>query len=62
MSIRVHWDERKCCHSGNCLRSLPKVFMVQDDQFVIKPEIALDDEILEVVQACPSQALRVLED
>jgi uncharacterized Fe-S cluster protein YjdI len=59
MSIQVEWNETLCCHSAHCVKTLPQVFMVQNGQFVIKPEAAPEVEIRKVVAACPSQALTV---
>lgn len=59
MSVQIAWDPSKCCHSANCVRTLPQVFMVQDGQFVIKPEAASEEEIGKVIAACPSAALSV---
>lgn len=58
MEQKVEWDESKCCHNGNCVRSLPKVFAVEEGRFVIRPENAPVDEVRKVVEACPSSALR----
>lgn len=58
MELKIEWDESKCCHNGNCVRSLPEVFSVEDDRFMIRPEKAPAEEIRKVVAACPSHALR----
>lgn len=57
--MKVTWDEKVCIHNGNCMKSLPQVFMVKDGQFLIKPEAATDDEVQKVVAACPSGALKI---
>lgn len=59
MSIEVHWDDKVCIHSGNCVRTLPEVFMVQDGQFVIKPDAASEEKVRQAVAACPSKALSI---
>lgn len=58
--MNVVWDEKACCHSGNCVRSLPEVFKVQDGKFVIQPQNASEEKVLQVVAACPGRALAVL--
>ena len=55
--IKVSWDEQACCHHGNCVRTLPEVFSVEDGKFVIRPENASQTQVAAVVQACPSNAL-----
>ncbi len=57
--MKVIWDDKACCHSGNCVRTLPEVFKIENGQFVIQPENASDEQVLEVVAACKANALRV---
>jgi len=59
--MKVIWDEKVCIHSGNCVRSLPNVFMVKDGSFVINVSGAPESEVRAVVAACPSGALKVLD-
>lgn len=59
MSIQVTWDTARCCHSAQCVKALPQVFMVQDGRFVIQPDAAPEDAVRAAVAACPSQALAV---
>jgi uncharacterized Fe-S cluster protein YjdI len=56
--MKIQWDEQKCSHSGNCVKSLPEVFKVIDGQFVIEPGNATGAEIVKVVNQCPSGALK----
>lgn len=55
----VQWDAGKCCHSANCVKSLPSVFTVDDGQFVIRAEAAPEADVRRVVAACPASALTV---
>lgn len=56
-SIRVHWDSSRCIHTGICLHRLPAVFDVQ-----ARPWVDLEggdaDTVAEVVEHCPTGALR----
>ena len=56
--ITVVWHPKKCIHSANCWRGLPKAFNPKE-----KPWITLDNvtsaEILEQVLKCPSGALSI---
>ena len=61
MALEVTWDSKVCIHSGNCVKSLPQVFKVDNGKFVIDPSAAEDDKVRAVVQSCPSGALRVRE-
>lgn len=57
--MNVTWDANTCCHNGNCVKKLPEVFMVENGQFLIKTENASEDEIIRVVNECPSKALKI---
>lgn len=57
--LAVQWDVAKCCHSANCVKSLPSVFAVEDGQFVIRAEAAPEADVRRVVAACPANALTV---
>lgn len=54
--IEVHWDSDRCIHTGFCSKALLAVFNPQQ-----RPWIQLDagelDEIVQVVENCPSGAL-----
>jgi len=56
--ITVVWQSGKCIHSGNCVRNLPSVFKPKESPW-IKIENAGTDEIVQVVQKCPSGALSI---
>lgn len=55
--MEVSWDAKKCCHSGNCVNSLPEVFRIENGQFVIEPQHATESEVREVIRNCPANAL-----
>jgi uncharacterized Fe-S cluster protein YjdI len=57
--ISVQWDSTKCCHSANCVNSLPAVFAIENGQFVIRPEAAPEAEVRRVVVACVASALTI---
>lgn len=57
--MKVNWDSEKCIHNGNCVRSLPEVFKIENGNFVIQPENASEAEVLKVVAACPGKAFTV---
>ena len=57
--MKVVWNEQACCHSGNCVKTLPEVFRVENGAFVIRTENAGEDKVREVVDACPGKALRL---
>jgi uncharacterized Fe-S cluster protein YjdI len=61
MALEVTWDSKVCIHSGNCVKTLPQVFRVENGKFVIEPAKASDDRVRATVDACPSGALRVKE-
>ncbi len=57
--MKVAWNDQACCHSGNCVKTLPQVFKVENGQFLIQPENATAEEVRQVVAACPGKALKV---
>lgn len=54
--MKVNWDSQACCHSGNCVKSLPEVFKIENGNFVIQPENASDEKVHKVIDACPAKA------
>jgi uncharacterized Fe-S cluster protein YjdI len=61
MALEVTWDSKVCIHSGNCVKSLPQVFKVENGKFAIDPAAAEDDKVRAAVKGCPSGALRIRE-
>lgn len=57
--MKVSWDSKVCCHSGNCVKSLPEVFKVENGNFIIQPENASEEEVIKVVNACPAKAFSI---
>lgn len=57
--MKVNWDEKKCSHSGNCVKTLPEVYMIKGGAFVIEPQNASADRVRASVAACPSKALSI---
>lgn len=55
--MNIQWDSNKCRHAGVCVQTLPAVFKIEQGRFVIDPDNATEEEIIEVVQKCPSGAL-----
>lgn len=54
--MQVLWDQNKCCHAGVCVQSLPAVFKIHEGQFIIDASKAAIEEIIDVVNQCPSAA------
>jgi uncharacterized Fe-S cluster protein YjdI len=61
MALQVTWDSNVCIHSGNCVKTLPQVFKVENGKFVIEPSAASDAEVRGAVAKCPSKALKIKE-
>jgi uncharacterized Fe-S cluster protein YjdI len=62
MALEVTWDSKACTHSANCVKSLPKVFRVENGRFVIDLRGADDESVRATVRACPSGALRIKQE
>lgn len=54
--IKVSWDKERCIHAAECVKGLPKVFD-PDRKPWIKPELASADELMTVIERCPTGAL-----
>ncbi|WP_373523375.1 (4Fe-4S)-binding protein [Aquiflexum sp.] len=54
--ITVTWEPKRCTHSGNCVRGLPKVFKPKEKPW-ISINAASTIELIEQVKKCPSGAL-----
>ncbi len=54
--IKVHWNPKECVHAGTCFRELRKVFDPSR-----RPRIDMEqgttDEIIDIVERCPTDAL-----
>ncbi len=59
--MNIQWDEQKCSHSGLCVKSLPEVFKIENGQFIIEPDKAAHDEVNNVINHCPSAALKYID-
>jgi len=61
MALQVTWDKQVCIHSGNCVKTLPEVFKVENGKFVIDPSATDDARVRTAVAACPSKALKIAD-
>jgi uncharacterized Fe-S cluster protein YjdI len=59
--MKIQWDEKQCSHSGQCVKSLPEVFKVENGQFMIEPDKAAENEVVNVIKQCPSSALKHID-
>jgi uncharacterized Fe-S cluster protein YjdI len=57
MALEVTWDSNVCIHSGNCVKTLPEVFKVENGKFVIDPSASDESHLRSAIAACPSGAL-----
>lgn len=54
--ITIVWDQKKCIHSGKCVRGLPGVFKPQERPW-ISIKNADTPHLIETIDTCPSGAL-----
>jgi uncharacterized Fe-S cluster protein YjdI len=54
--IKVHFNSDICKHAAECVRGLPSVFNVHKRPW-ISPQNATPEEIMRVIDLCPSGAL-----
>lgn len=57
--ITVYWKPELCIHSANCIIGLPRVFRTSHRPWV-NLESAMTEEVVKVVDTCPSRALTYL--
>lgn len=54
--LTIFWKPDLCQHSGECVHGAPKVFEVDRKPWII-PENGTEEEIMKVIDKCPSWAL-----
>lgn len=54
--VKVFWRPEICQHAGECVKGLPSVFDVNKRPWV-SVENAAPEDIMRVVDLCPSKAL-----
>ena len=54
--IKVLWDPEKCMHAKECVKGLPQVFSRDRKPWIIM-QGASSEEIMKIVDRCPSGAL-----
>ena len=54
--LTVVWKPKKCIHSGECVKALPKVYNPKERPW-LRIENATTDELKEQIMKCPSGAL-----
>lgn len=62
MQIRIKRNE--CCGHGQCVEIAPDVFVLdgQRKSMAIDPDAAPVERLIEAAEACPCQAIEVLDD
>lgn len=55
-NIKIYWKPDVCTHAGECVRGLSRVFDVNKRPW-ISPQNATAEEIMSVINRCPSRAL-----
>lgn len=60
-AMKVIYDQNVCIHAGECVKTLPAVFKVENGKFVIDKTAADVSEIKDTVSKCPTGALKIVE-
>lgn len=55
-NLIIYWKPELCQHSANCIDGDPEVFDVERRPW-IKPENGKDEDIMKIIDTCPSKAL-----
>lgn len=59
LHMKVNWDDKKCIHSGNCVKTLPEVYMTA---FVIEPQNASEEQKHGSQWVIPGNVLRMIAE
>jgi ferredoxin len=63
--MRLNVDFDRCASSGTCVELVPDVFEIRDDGYLYlleeSPDEARRDDIQEAVDACPTEAISILD-
>ena len=66
MSLRVRVDHELCEANGVCVRLVPEVFQLDDDDRLRleqeEPDETLRPRLAEAVRRCPKQALAIVDE
>jgi len=62
MQLRIRRSD--CCGNALCVELSPDVFALDSKQkaIVLDPEAASKEQLIEAAEACPCQAIEVLDD
>ena len=62
MQLRILRSE--CCGHAVCVETTPDVFALdsRNKAIVLDPEAATPEQLIEAAEACPCQAIEVLDD
>ena len=62
MQLRIRRSD--CCGNALCVELSPDVFALDSKQkaIVLDPEAAPKEQLIEAAEACPCQAIEVLDD
>ncbi|OKJ14063.1 ferredoxin [Kitasatospora sp. CB01950] len=65
MTVTV--DQDRCCGAGQCVRNAPEVFDQREEDGIVllldpRPPAELRSAVEDAVVACPSGAVRIVED
>jgi uncharacterized Fe-S cluster protein YjdI len=59
--IKIYWRPDVCKHAAECVKGLPGVFDVNKKPW-ISPQNATAEDIMRVIDRCPSKALTYQSD
>lgn len=58
--VTIVWEQDICIHAAECVKNLPRVFNPRERPW-IRAENATSEQIIEVVNKCPSGAISIKE-
>jgi ferredoxin len=63
MNLHVEVDRELCIGSGTCVRLAPGAFALDDEEIsvVVDPDAAGEDKLRLAAEACPTEAIRIVD-
>jgi ferredoxin len=64
LALRIVVDRLRCIGAGNCMDTAPDVFQLDENHtsVIVNPLGATPDVILAAAEACPVDAIKVIDD
>ena len=62
MKVKVKVDQTRCVGCGMCASLNPEVFEIVNGKAKVKKDVVEKEEVAEIVENCPMQAIEIEEE